>query len=183
VSVGEYNWAWQYNDGVAGGDTRFFQPIITVWGASVIGHVLSSGGWAFQYSDQNGPLGLTVEAGNDDQGKPQSAPQPIFHGLGMWTGEKLFRGFGADLVTASCADAGVEIYATSGPNVLVVNKTGQAKDVLLTWDLTAGRAASVWQTSGTDGYAAPRKVAFGGAPATGIYLALPAMTVTTIVVE
>jgi hypothetical protein len=43
VSIGEYNWAWQYMDGVAGGDQRFFQPTITVWSASLIGHALSAG--------------------------------------------------------------------------------------------------------------------------------------------
>src|SRR5262249_28479031 len=104
VSVGEYNWAWQYADGIPGGDQRFFQPIITVWAASVIGHVLSTGGWAFQYSDQNGPLGLTIEPGNQDQGRPGNSPMPIYHGLGMWSGESLFRGHGTDVLEASCDD-------------------------------------------------------------------------------
>jgi hypothetical protein len=184
VSVGEYNWAWQYQDGVAGGDNRFFQPIISVWAASVIGHVLSAGGWPFQYSDQNGPLGLTVEAGNTDMGHPGNSPQPIYHGLGMWTGEGLFRSFGTTLVGASCSDASLEIYATSGPNVLFVNKSTQVKNVVLAWNPGGPQAASVWQTSGTDGYAAPTAVARGsvGSPAQ-VYLALPAMTVTTLVFE
>jgi hypothetical protein len=183
VSVGEYNWAWQYDDGIDGGDPRFFQPIITVWAASVIGHVLTAGGWPFQYSDQNGPLGLTVQAGDDDQGMQQSAPQPIYYGLGMWTGESLFRGFGANVVSSSCTDGGVEIYATSGPDVLLINKTTAVQNVEVAWNVGDGHAVSVWQTNGTNAYAAPTKVASGAAPATSVYVALPALTVTALVVE
>jgi hypothetical protein len=183
VSVGEYNWAWQLNDGVDGGDARFFDPIITVWAASVIGHVLSTGGWPFQYSDQNGPLGLTVQVGSADQGKPQSAPQPIYHGLGMWTGEGLFRSFGAQMLSSSCADSNVEIYATTGPNVMLVNKSTTAESVALTWNVGSGHLVDIWQTDPNNGYVAPSVIRSGGAPATSIFVALPAVTVTQLVVR
>jgi hypothetical protein len=184
VSIGEYNWAWQSTDGVAGGDQRFFQPIITVWSASLIGHALSAGGWAYQYSDQNGPLGITIEPGNNDQGRPGSSPMPIYHGLGMWSGESLFRAYGGDLMEASCTDPGIEVFATSGPNVILINKSTQSKSVVLGWGPGGGAAASVWQTNPASPFAGPSLVARGRTDASlQLYAALPAMTVSTIVME
>jgi hypothetical protein len=184
VSVGEYNWAWQYMDGAQGGDQRFYQPIITVWAASVIGHVLSSGGAAYQYSDQNGPLGLTIEAGNQDMGKPGSSPMPIYHGLGMWSGESAFRGYGASLLEATCADSQVEIYATTGPNVLLINKSTTDKKIVLGWSAGGVGSAAIWQTKATDPFAPPSIVGKGQTdPSAQLYVALPAMSVATVVMN
>jgi hypothetical protein len=184
VSVGEYNWAWQYMDGMPGGDQRFYQPIITVWAASVIGHVLSSGGAAYQYSDQNGPLGLTIEAGSQDMGKPGSSPMPIYHGLGMWSGESAFRGYGTSLLEVTCDDPAVEIYATTGPNVLLINKSNADKGVVLGWSAGAVGSAAVWQTNAKDPYAPPSMVAMGHTdPSAHLYVGLPAMSVATVVMN
>jgi hypothetical protein len=181
VTVGEYNWAWQYNDGVAGGDTRFYQPITTVWAASLLGHGLSAGGWLVQYSDQNGPLGITIEPGNATLGRASHSPMPIYHALGMWTGEGLFRRYGNAMFTTSCDDASVEAYATEGANLVVVNKKAAKQPALLTLEGLSQKGVSIWQT-GTDPFAAPTKVAEGRIDPNGqLALDLPAMTVSTLV--
>jgi hypothetical protein len=181
VSVGEYNWAWQFNDGIAGGDLRFYQPIITVWASSLIGHAIGHAGWVFQYSDQNGPLGLTVEPGNGGMGQPGNSPLPIFHGLGMWTGEGLFRGFGSQFYDSSCDDPLVEVFATSGPNVVVVNKAKTDREALINIGGGVASQVSVWQT-GSDPFAAPTKVLAGNVSAAGVVdVAIPALSVSTLV--
>lgn len=129
--IGEINWAWQYKDGYEGtddgSDTRFFDPIITVWMASIFGHALEAGGWPWQYSDQNGPLGITVEGGNTDQGRPSNTPQPVYHGVGAWTGEGNFPGAVGKIYKAGTDDGGLEAFAVNntdgGMNLIIINKT------------------------------------------------------------
>lgn len=161
VQVGEFNWAWQYNDGVSGGDTRFFRPICTAWAASVVGHILAAGGRAMQYSDQNGPLGLTVEPGNTNpDGRPGNTPLPIYHGLGVFTGESLFPGVpftGGSLYSASSDDAGVEVYPVSPGNIIIINKNASTRSVTVT--VKGASVAATWRTEPARPYDPPAKTA------------------------
>ncbi len=46
-----------------------------------------------------------------------------YHGMGMYTGEGLFRGFGNIMVNASTTLPNVEVFASSNPkNIVVINK-------------------------------------------------------------
>lgn len=176
VQVGEFNWAWQYNDGVSGGDKRFFTAMCTAWAASVVGHILTAGGRALQYSDQNGPLGLTAEpGGTNPDNRPGNTPLPIYHGLGAFTGESLFPGVpftGGTLYSATSDDSNVEAYAVSPGNIVVINKSSSTKNVTLS---TKGAlVAQVWQTDPSNPYNAPTSK---GASST---LTLPGYAVATV---
>ncbi len=62
------------------------------------------------------PYGHAVNIQVDDT-------NPAYHGIGMFTGEGLFRGFGDTLVSASTILPNVEVYASDNPkNIVVINK-------------------------------------------------------------
>ena len=128
IQVGEFNLAWRYEDGAAGGESRFFTSFNTAWSASAIGHILKAGGRGIAYSQQNGPLGLMVEPHNHDRGRADATPQPIYHGLGMFQGEGLFRPFGSQ-VMKSTSDPSVDCFAGGRGNVVLVNRTATGRRV------------------------------------------------------
>ena len=48
---------------------------------------------------------------------------PAYHGIGMFTGEQLFRGFGDTTVQTNTKIPNIEIYASDNPkNIVVINK-------------------------------------------------------------
>ncbi len=120
IEVGEWELNW---NGDAQNQTNFH----AVWTASVLGHILSSGSKSLFYADKNNALyenwhvitisherKVTIHV--DD-------PGPAYHGIGMFTGEGLFRGFGDTLVRAYTTLPQVEVYASNTPkNIVVINK-------------------------------------------------------------
>lgn len=188
VQVGEYNWSWRAEDGYAGwnGDDRFFQAVNTVWGASVAGHIAKAGGRGHQYADLNGPLGITFEKQNeaDHYGRKLTDPMPIYHGLRMFSGGNLFRGFGNSMVEATTSLADVEIYAsTNGKNIVMINKSPtevRTADIKLTG--FSGGTADVWQTNKNAPFDAPQRKAVQTV-ADVIEQTLPAYSVTTFVLN
>lgn len=127
VVVDELNFSWRYQDGTPGGNNRFFTAINTVWMTSAIGHILKAGGRALPYATQNGPLGLTVEAGapNPD-GRPVSSPMPAYWAVANWTGARLWPHFKDVVYESSSSDPAVEAFAVNneagGQNVVLLNK-------------------------------------------------------------
>ncbi len=119
IEVGE----WELNWGGTAQDNTTFHA---VWAASVLGHILSSGGWSLFYADRNAiygsqhtftdPYGHVVNINVDDS-------NPAYHGIGMFTGEGLFQGFGDTMVNANTTLPNVEVYASDNPkNIVVINK-------------------------------------------------------------
>ncbi|HJP96571.1 MAG TPA: malectin domain-containing carbohydrate-binding protein [Candidatus Saccharimonadales bacterium] len=189
VQVGEYNWSWRAEDGYNGwqGDDRFYQSVNTVWGASVAGHIAKAGGRGHQYSDLNGPLGLTFEKTDaaSHYGRKVTDPLPIYYGMEMFTGGTLFRGFGTSMVDASTTLNNVEIYASNnGKNIVVVNKDPQATQPL-TLKLTGfgGGSADVWQTSKDAPFDAPVKKTTINNVNDLLSYGLPPYSVTTFVLN
>lgn len=186
VQVGEYHWSWRTGDGYPGwnGDDRFYQAVTTVWGASVAGHIMRAGGRGHQYADQNGALGLTFERSSEatHYGRQVTDPMPIYHGLRMFSGGALFRGFGATAVAASTTLPNVEVFASrQGENVVMINKDAGATQLAV---IQSGGSASsqvdVWQTDASAPFQAPALKATLSAAGHVTY-ALPPYSVTTFV--
>lgn len=149
VQLGEYNWMWHYEE-PRHGAAQFYTSRNTVAGACIIGRIVERGGRAYQYSDNNGALGLIRPGGGTD-GAPTGhrLPTPSYYGLKMWTGGNLFRRPTGSMATCTTALAEVEVFASTGKkNVVVVNQAlSRAHDVMLVVRGTpaAGRY-EMWQT-------------------------------------
>ena len=191
VSVDELNFSWRYHDGTApnGDNTRFFTAVNTVWTASALGHVLTNGGSGAVYATQNGPLGVTVQAGANDQGRPASSPMPSYWGIGAWTGAKTFPHFKDKVLSVTGAtNPSVETFAVNneagGYDIVLVNKSESVDaDHVLTVKGLASGTYDAYQSTPSAPYDAPRKVLTGKAFAGTTTVHLPAMTVTTLVVH
>src|SRR5713226_801391 len=120
IEVGEWELNW---GGTAQDNTNFH----SVWAASVLGNILKAGGWSLFYADKGNalygnphtftdPYGRVVNINPDDT-------NPAYHGMGMYSGEGLFRGFGNTMVSASTTLPNVEVFASDKPkNIVVINK-------------------------------------------------------------
>ncbi len=120
IEVGEWELNW---GGAAQNNTNFH----AVWAASVLGHILSSGGWSLFYADKGNAIYGSQHTFTDQYGHVVNISvddtNPAYHGIGMFTGEGLFRGFGDTMVDASTTLPNVEVYASDSPkNIVVINK-------------------------------------------------------------
>lgn len=127
ILVDELNFSWRYQDGTPGGNNRFFTAVNTVWMTSALGHILKAGGRALPYATQNGPLGMTVEAGQvNPDGRPVSSPMPGYWGIANWTGGGRWPHFKDAVYESSSNDPTVEVFAVNneagGHTLLLVNK-------------------------------------------------------------
>lgn len=193
VQLGEYNWMWQYREPDSGA-RQFYTSRNTVAGACTIGRVVEQGGRAYQYSDNNGPLGL-ITPGNGAHGAPAGLrlPTPSYFGIKMWTGGNLFRRPTGAMAACTTALPDVEVFASTGAkNVVLVNKSlTRARDVeLAVHGAPASGTYEVWQTvqgmspSDTTGpqWQDPVRIASGSYSGGRITFSAPATTVSTVLV-
>ncbi|MEV0381538.1 PA14 domain-containing protein [Nonomuraea sp. NPDC050643] len=175
IQIGEFN--SDFNDP---GGARTLTHFNTLWGAAALGQILHAGASAYQYGDKNGQLGLTSTKG--EGGVPRSEPLPIYHGIGMFTGESRFRPFGTTMVEATASSDKLHVFASdAAKNVVLVNVGAEPLDTAFTFTgLTTG-TATVWRSS-ADAWA-PHNVATAPIAAGRATLTLPPGTVTTLVVE
>ena len=177
----EYNWA------PSGGSTDFFQWQNTVFTASVIGHSLSAGAHAYEYSDSNGPLGLMNDGTSHTPALPGSlyTKFPVYWGIGMWTGlNGTFTGYGNNLVKASSSVSNVEVYATDNGKIIAINKDTANHSVTLGLGGVSSGTYDIWQTGQTNPTAAPTEVAKSAAFSDAtISVTLPAGTVSSIDIQ
>ena len=121
IEVGEWELNW---GGTAQNNTNFH----AVWVASVLGSILEAGGWSLFYADKGNaiygyPHTFTDINGKMVQIKPDDT-NAAYHGIGMFTGEGLFRGFGTIMVSASTTLRNVEVFASDNPkNIVVINQS------------------------------------------------------------
>lgn len=181
IQVGEWNLTPIANGDL---DERMYSGGTTVYGALAAGNIAKAGARGHQYSDQNNPLGLTFEsqtvAGNF--GKTIADPMPLYHGIGMFTGEKLFRGFGKQFVETTSQSANISAYASTNQKNIVLANKNQTQAELATVELKGfnGGTAEIWQTDKNKPFDAPAKKATVNVKDLVEY-ELPAWTVTTIV--
>jgi hypothetical protein len=175
IQIGEFNSDHQDTDG-----HRTLTHFNTLWGAAALGQILHAGAAAYQYGDKNGQLGLTSEKG--EGGVPRSEPLPIYHGIGMFTGESLFRPFGTTMVQATAGDPRLHVFASdNAKNVVLVNVGAEPLDTALAFTgLTAGTAA-VWQST-ADAWA-PHRTGTAAIASGAATLTLPPASATTLVID
>lgn len=175
IQIGEFNSDYDDPDG-----HRTLTHFNTLWGAAALGQMLHAGAAAYQYGDKNGRLGLTST--NGEGGIQRSEPLPIFHGIGMFTGESLFRPFGTTMVEATADSDRLHVFASdAAKNVVLVNVGAEPLDTTFAFTgLTAGTAA-IWQST-ADAWTPHRTgtAAIAGGKAT---LTLPPGSATTLVID
>ncbi|MEV0151184.1 MULTISPECIES: PA14 domain-containing protein [unclassified Nonomuraea] len=174
IQIGEFNSDYDDPDG-----HRTLTHFNTLWGAAALGQMLHAGASAFQYGDKNGQLGLTSTKG--EGGIARSEPLPIYHGIGMYTGEGLFRPFGTTVVQASANTPDLHVFASDhAKNVVLVNVGAQPLETALTLTGAANGTAAVWQST-SDAWTPHRTgtATISGGKAT---VSLPAGSATTLVI-
>ncbi|MEV0201648.1 PA14 domain-containing protein [Nonomuraea sp. NPDC050691] len=174
IQIGEFNSDFDDPDG-----HRTLAHFNTLWGAAALGQILHAGASAYQYGDKNGRLGLTST--NGEGGIARSEPLPIYHGLGMYTGEGLFRPFGTTVVQAGANTAKLHVFASDhAKNVVLVNVGAEPLDTTLTLNGLASGTAAVWQST-SDAWTPHRTgtATISGGKAT---VTLPAGSATTLVI-
>ncbi|NUW32651.1 hypothetical protein HTZ77_14590 [Nonomuraea sp. SMC257] len=174
IQIGEFNSDFDDPDG-----HRTLAHFNTLWGAAALGQILHAGASAYQYGDKNGRLGLTSTKG--EGGIARSEPLPIYHGLGMYTGEGLFRPFGTTVVQASANTAKLHVFASdNAKNVVLVNVGAEPLETALTLNGLSSGTAAVWQST-SDAWTPHRtgSATVSGGKAT---VTLPAGSATTLVI-
>ena len=179
IELGEWNVSWA-------SDVREVEAYNSVWSASALGHIISTGAISRQYADKNGPLGAVIETANPTvNGVTYTGvandPMPIYHGIGMFTGKSLFAGFGTTIVNTTSSNSLLEVYASSNPaNIVVVNKSPSANyGTTLTLTGYSSGTAAVWQkNTANKPLVHLSSVAVSGGAFTYTF---PAYTVTTFV--
>ena len=179
--VGEYNVSPFASSDT--NDARFYTAGNTVWNAIATGSILKGGGRAFIFADQNNPIGLIFQAGDIASlyGRVQGDPQPAYHGIGMFSGEGLFRRFGQTMVQATSTDPDIVAYASNNAKSLVlINKNRDAMRTASVRLMGAGvSAAAVWQTDKSRPFDYPTNKG-GYAVSGGFAYTLPPYSVTTM---
>lgn len=180
IQIGEWNMDWADPSPACASMTTHLPA---VWGAATLGTILEADATALVYGDKNGCLGLTGEWGEGTGGDfvDMNEPLPIYHGIGMFTGEGLFRGFGDTMVATTSPDPLLYVFASAGEKNVVIVNTGTAA-VTTDVDFTGltNATAAVWRS--TEDQDAPHQdgtVTITGGTA-GVNL--PARSVTTLVI-
>jgi len=144
IEVGEWELNW---GGTAQNNINFH----SVWAASVLGNILKAGGWSLFYADKGNALYGNPHTFTDPHGhvvniNPDDT-NPAYHGIGMYTGEGLFRGFGNSIVSASTTLPNVEVFASDKPKNIVVIKKDQSVTQTATFSLNgvASGTIEVWR--------------------------------------
>jgi hypothetical protein len=182
--VGEYNVSPFATDDAT--DERFYTGGTTVWNAIATGSILKGGGRAYIFSDQNNPIGMMfqTDAIANVYGRSAGTPQPAYHGIGMFTGEGLFRPFGSAMVRAESANSDIVAYASAGErNIVLVNRNKTAaQTAYIKLSNTVPAMAAVWQTDPARPFDDPALRA--SIPADGeLSYELPPYSVTTFVLR
>ena len=194
VNCDEINFSWRYGDGTppTGNNTRFFTAVNTVFLASALGHNLRAGGRIMPYALQNGPLGLITEPNHpvNPDNRPPSTPMPGYWGVAAWTGEARFSHFNNAFynVVTTNNPATTEVFAVNneagGYNLVLINKdetTDRPVQVNLSGIMSG--TFDAYQTVPSSPYDQPSQIYTSGIYTNYVSLTLPAMTVTTIVLQ
>jgi hypothetical protein len=143
----------------------------SVWVATALGTILTSGATAFQYGDKNGALGLVGHG----------TPKASYWGLAMFTGHSRFRPFGTSAVRTTSTDPEVRAFAsTGGRNVVVTNMSSTARSLRIVLHGQPDGTAQRWALlDGRTPYRTADKTVTGGV----VNLWMPAMSVHAVVLS
>jgi hypothetical protein len=182
--VGEYNVSPFASSDTS--DERFYSAGTTVWNALATGSILKGGGRAFIFADQNNPLGLIFQSGSiaGIYGRSAGDPQPAYHGMGMFSGEGLFRRFGSTMVKADSSSSDIVAYASSNArNIVLINRNRDAaRTAQVGLQGFSQGTAGVWQTNKAKPFDSPAAIG-SYRVGKGFSLNLPPYSVTTITLD
>jgi hypothetical protein len=160
IEVGEWELNW---GGGAQNQTNFH----AVWVASVLGHILDAGGRSLFYADKDNAIYGQPQTSTDASGHVIAIhvddTGPAYQGIGMFTGEGVFQGFGNTLLKATTTLPNIEVYASDHPKtILVINKDPSLSQIatLNLHELTGGNI-KIWRKDGTAPFLDP-PVPLGG---------------------
>jgi hypothetical protein len=170
IQVGEWNMDWD-------SDAKYITHFNTVWSASALGHIIKSGMHALPYATKNGDLGALYETTNE--------PMPLYHGIGMFTGEGFFQKFGTQLATVTTTSNNLEVFASDNPkSIVVVNKSPTAAETasFAVNEILSGSTLDVWRKDKTQTPKAnPAKITGVNVINNSFSYSFPAYSVTTFV--
>ena len=183
MEVGEWELDW-------GGKAQNDTYLHVVWVTSVLGHILRAGGWSLFYADKGNALYGSAQTITDPGGHIVNVrlddPSPAYHGIGMFTGEELFQGFGKTMVTASTTLPDVDVFASDHPrNIVVVNKDqAQMRTAVVTLQGVTSGTITVWRKDRLVLFSAP-PVKLGTIPVQNGSFTYPLspLSVTTFVLQ
>jgi hypothetical protein len=162
-----------------------FTGFASVLDADLLGRILTSGADSLAWGSKNGPMSLLygdgAAAGNS--GYKSDTPMPLYQAIGMFTGQGLFPRFGTAVVSATSVISGVDAFASSGPDeIVIVNTNTSAERVSVQANGSSQRSAQIWRLHQTGSVAGPPIRMGTLTSATGGFkLTLPANSVTTLV--
>jgi hypothetical protein len=190
IQIGETNSDWGLHPDPAGCGNIGTEPVqyrnaAIWWAASVFGRLATAGARGYAYGDKNGALGLLYDQPNAN-GAGVDERMPAYEGIGFFTGQEgtSLAHIGTALVSSSTTLAGVEVYASSNPKVIViVNKGMTPYNAVISVSGGTAKAAGNQKDGNTVSYAKP--TALGDIPVSNGQLAvtLPGPSVTQLVVS
>lgn len=197
IQIGETNSDWGIHPDPAGCGNIGTEPVqyrntAIWWSASVFGHLARTGARGYVYGDKNGALGLLYDKANADRepslrnGAGLNERMPVYQGAGFFTGQEgtALAHFGANLVRSSTTLPGVEVFASSNPNVVVlVNKSTTPQEARIAVTGSVTKATGHLKDGSTTSYAkptplAPRQIVDGR-----LSITLPGPSVTQLVLS
>jgi hypothetical protein len=166
-----------------------FTGFASVLDADILGRILTAGADSLAWGSKNGPMSLlygdvlAAGGGNPPKGYKQDTPMPLYEGIAMFTGQGLFPRFGTHIVSAVSILPGVDAFASSAPDEIVIVNTGPArKKVSVRGSSGSPQAAEVWQLHQTGDTPAPPVEKPPVTGKAGVFtVSLPADSVTTLV--
>jgi hypothetical protein len=185
IHVGEWNFS--ADPGTLG--QYAFTGFASVLDADLLGRILSAGADSLAWGSKNGPMSLlygdTFAAGSNGapSGYESDTPMPLYEAIGMFTGQGLFPRFGKTIVSSTSVVSGVDAFAATGPDeIVIVNTNTSAKRVSIQANGSNQQSAVVWQLHQTGSVAEPPVHKGTLTSATDSFkLTLPANSVTTLV--
>ena len=152
IELGEWNSNAQNNE-------RQLQHYDSVWTALALSHMVKAGIIERFYTDKNALMGVVCDTANPTlNGVTYTAqpndPLPKYHGIGMFTGEGLFPGFGSNVVavTVTSSTGLIDAAASNNPRNIVAINSSPTDTASTTFNLTGVSSASVavWQKNSGD---------------------------------
>ncbi len=120
IEMGEWELNW-------GGSAQDYINFHSVWVADVLGNILQAGGKSMFFADKGNAIFMNAHTLTDSLGRTYTVSpddtNPAYHGIGMFTGEGLFQGFGNTMVKTTTTLPNVDVFASDNPkNIVVINK-------------------------------------------------------------
>jgi Glycosyl hydrolases family 39 len=166
-----------------------FTGFASVLDADLLGRILIAGADSLAWGSKNGPMSLlygdTSAAGGNSapSGYESDTTMPLYQAIGMFTGQGLFPAFGKTIVSSTSVVSGVDVFAATGPDeIVIVNTNTSAKRVSIQANGSNQQSAVIWQLHQPGSVAEPPVRKGTVTSATDSFkLTLPANSVTTLV--